>query len=233
MLFSRWIRGRGGKAAAMAAAVTGGAALLAAAAVPAVYAQQSFQITRANLAKSATFTVVQTLTPKNGSKSSTVYKVEVNGNKARLDYASSDIGSVRYIANEKGVFFYIPENKMAVKQSFRGGVEGALRVTFSQVNEQLKRAKKIGTATVSGMPTDVYKDAQSGTVIYVSRKPGFRLPVKTVLSNEGGTRTVLVQNIKLNPKIADARFAIPAGTQIVDQSAGGMPGGGGPLGAGR
>lgn len=232
MLFSRLMRGRSGQAAAAAVGLAVTGALLTAA-VPATYAavqQQVLQITRANLAKSATFTVVQTLVPKGGSKSSTVYKVEVSGNKARLDFQSADIGSVRYIANEKGVFFYTPASQLAVKQSFKGGVEGALRVTFSQVNEQLKRAKKVGTSTVSGMPTDVYKDAQSGTMIYVSRKPGFRLPVKTVLSNAGGTRTLLVQNIKLNAKVPEARFAIPAGTQIVDQTA---SGGGAPLGAGR
>ncbi|HVK06348.1 MAG TPA: hypothetical protein VM490_22955 [Armatimonadaceae bacterium] len=187
-------------------------------------------VSRANLAKNAAFTVTSTLTPKGGSKVTQVYKVEVKGNNARLDYSDPAIGAVRYLANAKGVFFYIPSNNTAVKQTFKGGVDGALRVAFSQANEQLKSARKIGSATVSGQPTDIYKDARSGAIIYLGKKPGFRLPVKTVLANEGGTRTVTVTDIKLNPSIADARFALPAGTQIIDSqqgspAVGGLPGG--------
>lgn len=189
---------------------------------------QGFQITRANLAKVASFTVTQTLSPKGGSKVSSTYKVEVSGNRARLDYADQNVGSVRYVANDKGVFLYIPASKMAVKQSFKGGVEGALKVAFAQVNEQLKTAKKTGTAKISGILTDVYKDAKSGATLYIGKQPGFRLPVKTVLSNEGGTRTLLVSSIKLNGRLPNARFAIPAGTTIDEGGTAGMGGGGVP-----
>jgi hypothetical protein len=49
--------------------------------------------------------------------------------------------------------------------------------------------------------------------------------VKTVLANQGGTQTVLVTDIKLNANLPDARFALPAGTQVIEDT-------GAPAGAG-
>jgi hypothetical protein len=136
---------------------------------------------------------------------------------------------VTYLANEKGVFLYVPANKVAQKQNFQGGVDRALQFAFEQVSRQLRTARKTGTATVSGQPADVYKDTASGATVYVGRAPGFRLPIKTVVSNVGGTRTLLVTNIKTNIALPDARFALPAGVQIIapsNTSAGGsFPGG--------
>ena len=180
------------------------------------------QVTRANLANAATFTVTSVLIPNGGSKVTQTFRVEIRGNNARLDYADPATGAVRYLANSRGVYFVIPANKTAVKQNIKGGVEQALQVAFAQANEQLKTAKKIGETKVGAMLTDIYKDADTGTTIYVGKTPGFRLPVKTTVANEGGSRTVTVTNIKLNPVIADARFALPAGMQIID-------GGGSPL----
>jgi outer membrane lipoprotein-sorting protein len=180
-------------------------------------------ISRANLAQTASFTVTSVLTPNGGSKVTNTFRVEVKGNKARLDYSDPAIGDVRYVANEKGVFFVIPANKTAVRQAIKGGVDQALQVAFAQANEQLKTAKKIGAANVNGQPTDIYKDAQSGTLLYVGTKPGFRLPVKTLLTNEGGSRSISVTNIKTNITLPDARFALPAGVQIIDSQQGGIP----------
>ncbi len=182
------------------------------------------QVSRANLANAASFTVTSVLAPKGGSKVTQTFRVEVKGNKARLDYSDPATGNVQYLANEKGVFFVIPANKTAVKQNIKGGVEQALQVAFAQANEQLKTAKKIGETTVNGMPADIFKDAGNGTTIYVGKKPGFRLPLKTLINNEGGSRTITVTNIKINPTLAETRFALPKGMQIVD-------GGSSPVGA--
>lgn len=141
-----------------------------------------------------------------------------------MDYADPMTGAVQYLANDKGVFFVIPANKTAVKQNIKGGVEQALQVAFAQANEQLKTAKKIGETTVNGMPADIFKDADSGTTIYVGKKTGFKLPLKTLIANEGGSRTITVTNIKINPKIEKTRFDLPKGMQIVD-------GGSSPVGA--
>ncbi len=183
---------------------------------------QALKISRASIAKIASFKVVSTLAPKGGLKTTQTYAVQVKGSKARLDYSDPNLGDVSYIAGDKGVFLYLPGNQTATKQGIAGGVEGALRYAFGEANNQLKTAKKIGVATVSGQKTDVYKDAKTGTTIYVSRTPGFRLPVKTVLSNVGGTRTLLVTAIKLNGSIPDARFTVPAGTQIITSQGGAM-----------
>ncbi len=185
---------------------------------------------RSSLANTASFTVTNTVAPSGGgSKSVTVMRVEVKGNRARLEYNNPALGAVTYLASEKGMFLYVPANKVAQKQNFQGGVDRALRFAFAQVSQQLRTAKKTGTATVSGQPTDVYKDAAAGATVYVGRAPGFRLPVKTVVTNVGGTRTLLVTNIKTNIALPDARFVLPAGVQIIAPSAagagGGFPGG--------
>lgn len=179
-------------------------------------ASAQIKITRANVAKTASFTVTQTTAPKNGAKLSQVIRVEVKGNNARVEMDNRDLGSVTYLANTQGMFFYIPANKVAQKQPFQGGAEEALRLAFRQVNEQLRTAKKTGTAIVSGQTTDVYKDGKTGAMIYVGRNPGFRLPVKTVLATSSGTQTFLVSNIKTNISLSDARFALPAGVRVID-----------------
>jgi hypothetical protein len=73
----------------------------------------------------------------------------------------------------------------------------------------------------------VYKNGKKGATIYISKNPNFRLPIKAVVTNAGGTRTLLVSNIKTNIALADARFAVPAGTQIIasnGSAAGSVPG---------
>lgn len=180
-------------------------------------------ISRANLAQNASFTVTSVLLPKGGSKVTQTFRVEVKGNKARLDYSDPALGTVRYIANEKGVFFVIPANQTAVKQGIKGGVEQALQVAFAQANEQLATAKKVGTAKIGTIPTDIYKDAKSGATLYVGTKPGFRLPVKTLLSNEGGSRSIVVTDIKTNISLPDSRFTLPAGVQVIDSDRSGIP----------
>ncbi|GAB4470453.1 MAG: hypothetical protein OHK0029_43260 [Armatimonadaceae bacterium] len=192
-------------------------------------AQKATQkITRANLAKSASFKVTQTIAPVGSKPLVRTFVVEVKGEKARMDYDDPALGPVRYVANSKGVFFYMPGNETAIKQEYQGGVEGALRVAFAQANERLAKAKKVGKATVSGQPTVIYKDPETGTLVYLGTKKGFELPVKTELKNEGGKNTVLVTDIKLNVAIPDTRFALPAGTQIIDSKD--SPGVGLPIG---
>lgn len=216
---------------ALAAAVVAGAAFGRPATVARAAAPPPFS--RASLANTAAFTVTNTVAPKGGSKSQTVLRVEVKGSRARLDYNNPVTGPVTYLANEKGVFLYVPANKVAQQQNFQGGVERALQIAFEQANRQLRTAKKTGTATVSGQPTDVYKDARSGATIYVGRAPGFKLPIKTVVTNEGGTRTLLVSNIKTNIALSDARFSLPAGVQIIRPNGAAAGGGGVPGFGGR
>ena len=182
----------------------------------------TFTISRKNLANSATFTVTQTIAPKGGDKFERVYKIEVKGAKARADFADAQAGSVRYLANEKGVFSYIPDTNTAVKQSMKGGVEEALKLVFSQVREQMRGAKKTGTAVVSGQPTTVYQSA-TGATIYWGNTPGYRLPVKVIQMNAGGTTTIMVSAIRLNAVLADTRFALPKGAQVMDGSEGTTP----------
>ena len=173
-------------------------------------------LSRQNLAKNARFTVTYTVSPKGGAPQVQKFQVMVSGTKGRADYKMDGIGDVRYVANESGVFLYVPANKAAQKMAGSVGMEVALKQAFGDALQQLKGAKKIGSATVSGIPTDVYRQPRTGTTIYLGTKPGFTLPVKVEMSNEGGKRLVLVTGIQLDTPIPAAQFALPPGTKVID-----------------
>jgi outer membrane lipoprotein-sorting protein len=195
--------------------------LMSAGVVTVAGAQVPVKLTRSSVAQNIAFTMTDTLVPKNGSKVVRTFQVELKGKKARMDYNDPALGAVRYLINEKGTFFYIPANKAA--QKVNSNVEMALELAFSRVREQLKNAKKVGVQTVSGIPTTVYKDAKSGATVLMGNHPGYKLPVKVTVANEGGTQTMLVSNIKFNPNLPDMRFALPAGTQVMDTGTGNAP----------
>jgi membrane-bound lytic murein transglycosylase len=177
-------------------------------------ATSALKLSRSSLASSARFTVTATLAPKSGKTEINLFQVEVSGNNARVDYSDAMIGEVRYIVNEKGTFFYIPANKAAQKQ--KASIEDGLKLVFAQAATEMQGAQKVGTASIAGIPTDVYRNPRTKTTIYVGTAPGFRLPVKVELKNEGGTRTLVASNIQLNIKIPAERFSLPAGTQFME-----------------
>jgi outer membrane lipoprotein-sorting protein len=187
-------------------------------------ATSALKLSRSSLASSARFTVTATLAPKNGKTEINRFQVEVSGINARVDYSDAMIGEVRYVVNEKGTFFYIPANKAAQKQ--KSSIEDGLKLVFAQAATEMQGAQKVGTASVAGIPTDVYRNPRTKTTIYLGTKPGFQLPVKVELKNEGGTRTLVASNIQLNIKIPAERFSLPAGTQFMESQAApaGLPG---------
>ena len=181
-------------------------------------ARADVAISRASLASEARFTVTYTLSPAGGKPSVQVFTVAVSGSKGRADYAMEGLGNVRYVANDQGVFLYIPANKAAQKMTGGKGIDAALKLAFQEAVQQLKGAKKVGAATVSGIPTDLYRNPKTGTAVYLGTKPGFQLPVKMELSNAGGRRTILVTGIALGGKIPASLFALPPGTKIIDSN---------------
>jgi hypothetical protein len=181
-----------------------------------------FKLTRAQLAQNISFVATMTTTPssKNSLKSVQTFRVELKGKKARMEYKDATLGEVRYVINDKGTFFYIPANKAA--QQMNGRVEDALNLTFARFKEMLTSMKRVGTETVSGIPTTIYKDTKTGAMLYMGTHPGFQLPVKVLVRNEGGTNAFLVSQINLKPTLPDERFALPQGTQVI-KGEGGVP----------
>ena len=199
--------------------------LLTALAAAPLMARAEPSVTRQSLAKNARFTVTYTLSPKGGTPQVQTFSVAVSGALGRADYKMDGIGNVRYVANGQGVFLYVPANKAAQKLGGAGGIDAALKQAFRTAVEQLKGAKKVGTATVSGIPTDVYRQPKTGTTVYLGTKTGFTLPVRAELSNEGGKRLILVTGIQLDTPVPAAHFALPQGTKIIDsKGAPGLPG---------
>jgi hypothetical protein len=195
-------------------------------------ASAAFAIDRACLAKSASFTVTRTVAPQGGAPLSSTFHIVVSGNNARVDYDDPALGQVRYLANAKGAFLYIPGNNAATQYDIHGGIDAALHQAFQFVTSQEKDLKRVGSATVSGQPTAVYKNLRSGALVYVGTRPGFRLPVKGELKNEGGMQSFLVSAIELNISPAAALFALPAGTQIIRGDSGSGAGSAGLAGSG-
>ena len=181
-------------------------------------------LSRANLAKTAQFTITTVMAPKSGPKDTQVFQVAVSGPKARLDYKDKALGEVCYMVNEKGTFFYLPVNKAAQKMNLK--VEDGLKTVFSQASEVLVGAQKTGKATVAGIACDIYTNPRTGSVVYLGTTPGFTVPVKLEIKNAGGMQTMQASNIKLNGNIPAALFALPAGTQIIEGQGGasGLPG---------
>jgi hypothetical protein len=173
-------------------------------------------ISRASLAKSARFTVTYTLTPKGGKAEVTTFAVAVSGPSGRADYKMQGLGDVRYIANDSGVYLFIPANKAAQKMADVKGIDAALKLAFNEAVQQLKGAKKIGQTKVSGQPVDIYKNVKTGTTVCLGTAPGFKLPVKMELSNEGGKRTILVSGIQIGTPIPAGYFLLPKGTQVIE-----------------
>jgi hypothetical protein len=179
---------------------------------------------RANLAKTAQFTITTVMAPKSGPKDTQVFQVAVSSTKARLDYKDKALGEVCYMVNEKGTFFYLPINKAAQKMNLK--IEDGLKTVFSQASEVLAGAQKTGKATVAGIACDIYTNPRTGSVVYLGTTPGFTVPVKLEIKNAGGMQTMQASNIKLNGNIPAALFALPAGTQIIEGQGGasGLPG---------
>lgn len=183
-------------------------------------------VNRQSLAKNARFTVTYTVSPKGGAPQVQKFTVAVSGAKGRADYKMDGLGDVRYLANESGFYLYVPANKAAQKlgNTGGGGIDAALKQAFGNAVQQLKGAKKVGSATVSGIPTDVYQQAKTGTTVYLGTKPGFKIPVKVEVSNEGGKRLILVTGIQLDTPVPAAVFALPKGTQVIDNKGAGGAG---------
>ncbi len=172
-------------------------------------------LSRASLAKEARFTVTYTLAPKEGKPQVTKFAVAVSGAHARADYPVQGLGDTRYLVNSEGVFFFIPANKAAQQMPGGKGIDDALKLAFSEAVQQLRGAKKVGVAKVSGQPVDIYKNPKTGTTVCLGTAPGFKLPVKMELSNEGGKRTILVSGIQLGTPIPANYFQLPKGTQVI------------------
>ena len=200
--------------------------LLTALAVAPLMARAEPSVTRQSLAKNARFTVTYTVSPKGGAPQVQKFVVAVSGAKARADYKMDPLGDVRYLANEGGFYLYVPANKAAQKlgKAGGGGIDAALKQAFGSAVQQLKGAKKVGSATVSGIPTDIYKQAKTGTTVYLGTKTGFKIPVKVEVSNEGGKRLILVTGIQLDTPVPAAVFALPKGTQVIDNKGAGSAG---------
>jgi hypothetical protein len=175
----------------------------------------AFMVGRADLARSASFTVIRTLSPAGGTPIVNTYHVTVDGANGRVDYDDPAMGPVRYLTTAQGAFLYIPGNQSATRYSLKGGIDLALRQAFQFVTSQGRAFVRTGTATVSGQPTITYRNPSNGAVVFIGTRPGFRLPVKGVLRNEGGSQSFVVSDIRLNISTAKALFAIPAGTQII------------------
>jgi hypothetical protein len=179
-------------------------------------ARAELTVSRASLAKNARFTVTYTLTPKGGKSEVTTFVVAVNGPKGRADYKMQGLGDVRYLANESGVYLFIPANKAAQKMMDVKGIDAALKLAFNEAVQQLKGAQKIGKTTLSGQPVDIYKNSKTGTTVCLGTAPGFKLPVRMELSNAGGKRTILVSGIQIGAPLPAAYFALPQGTQVIE-----------------
>ena len=205
--------------AAVRAAFRGGVTALAAAAVwglcPISAGADEAGFTRADLAKTASFTITSSVQPKDKSKVSQVTRVEVKGNRARAETVVGGLPTVTLI-QDKAIYVFHPGSKLVTKQPPEGDLDAFLRRLYEGKDRFLKTARKVGTESISGQPTDVYRDEAAGVLVYRGTKPGFRLPVKITKDGDSGSETLLITDIKTNIALPDARFALPQGAQVIE-----------------
>lgn len=112
---------------------------------------------------------------------------------------------------------YIPSEKRAYKMMTKGPTNiknlSDYRGYLSTLN-----AKTIGSESVGGYDCDIYEFTDPGANVraraWVWRAKNF--PVKYELDLPSGLVTTLMNNIKVNEKIDDAEFGIPAGVEIIE-----------------
>jgi hypothetical protein len=176
----------------------------------------------ADLAKSGVWDRIITI-KKPGCSASTTLKTYWKGNNKRTEQlavqgVTVDIkrGSTRYT--------YVPAKKAAIRmvvpQKYASkdvSVQKELELMAAQTKATVRKAKKIGSATVAGIKCDVYKVLmpKGGTVrIYVSADPRFPLPLRTVASVGRESETTETRSIKLGGDVPDSMFSVPKGVKV-------------------
>lgn len=126
-------------------------------------------------------------------------------------------GELITIIDGSAAYQYFPAQKKAYKMVTKGPTNIRNLSDYKGYLQTLN-AKVIGSESVGDYDCDIYEFTDPGTNVkakaWVWRAKNF--PVRYELDLAGGKVTTMMRNVKVNAKIDDAEFAVPAGVEIIE-----------------
>jgi outer membrane lipoprotein-sorting protein len=151
---------------------------------------------------------------RNGVSQQTTIKIK--DEKLRME-ANMPQGKLITIIDDAVAYQYVPSENKAYRMMTKGPTNIKNLSDYKGYLATLN-AKIVGSESVGDYDCDIYEFTDPGANVrakaWVWRAKNF--PVKYELDLPAGTVTTIMKNIKINGKIDDSEFAVPAGVEIID-----------------
>ncbi len=142
--------------------------------------------------------------------------IKIKDEKMRME-ANTPQGKVITMVNDTVAYQYIPSENKAYKMMTKGPTNLKNLSDYRKYMETLN-AKIVGSESVGDYDCDIYEFTDPGAHVraraWVWRAKNF--PVKYEMDMASGLITTVMKNIKVNEKIADSEFTVPAEVEIID-----------------
>lgn len=142
--------------------------------------------------------------------------IKIKDAKMRME-ADTPQGRVITIMNDTVAYQYIPSENKAYKMTTKGPTNLDNLSDYKGYMETLN-AKIVGSENVGDYDCDTYEFTDPGANVraraWVWRVKNF--PVKYEMDMPAGLVTTTMKNVKVNEKIDDLEFTVPAGVKIID-----------------
>ncbi len=189
--------------------------------------------------KTASWTVLSTQKDETGKTTVSESKLWISGDKYRMEAKGEQGKQMVVLDDGRDLYMYQPGENKAFK--WGPGVESMFSNILSsdlvaESARQRKAAKKIGSETVDGKPCTIYAyhskltmmnnvveadvkewlwTAEKFPLKSVSKTPKHQMKIVFVTTEVPASETTtVVKDLVLDRPVADALFALPAGTQI-------------------
>lgn len=142
--------------------------------------------------------------------------IKIKDDKMRME-GNMPQGRLITIIDGTAAYQYIPAENKAYKMIVKGPTNVKNLSDYKGYLQTLN-AKVVGSENIGDYDCDIYEFVDPGAKVkamaWVWRAKNF--PVKYELDTAGGAVTTMMSNVRINAKIDDSEFKIPAGVEIVE-----------------
>ncbi len=142
--------------------------------------------------------------------------IKIKDDKMRME-VNMPQGKLITIIDGNIAYQYFPSENKAYKMMTKGP-SNIRNLSDYRGYLQTLNARVMGSESVGDYDCDIYEFIDPGTNVkaraWVWRAKNF--PVRYELDLAAGTVTTMMRNVKINPKIDDSEFTIPAGVEIME-----------------
>lgn len=142
--------------------------------------------------------------------------IKIKDNKMKREVATRQ-GKIIRIINNTTAYQYFPSQNKAYKMITKGATNLKELSNYREYLETLD-ARIIGSENVGDYDCDIYEFTDPGANVraraWVWRTKNF--PVKYELDTASGLITTIMKNVKVNEKIDESEFTVPAKVEIID-----------------